>query len=94
MGVGDGQNGEGEWEIQVSSYGMKSRENKGYSTGNTVNETIIVLCGERWELPCGKHSIMKRLPESLSCTPGTNEALRVNYTKNKQTNKQAKKPTL
>ena len=40
--------GEGEWEIQASSYGMnKSREER-YSIGNIVNGIVIALYGDRW----------------------------------------------
>ena len=39
-----GKMGEGEWEIQSSSYGLDKR----YSIGNIVNGIVIVLYGEGW----------------------------------------------
>ena len=39
---------EGEWEVQVSSYGMSESWGTRYSIGNTVSGTVIVLYGDRW----------------------------------------------
>lgn len=39
--------GEGEREIQLPVIERVSHENKGCSTGNTVNGTVLVLCGDR-----------------------------------------------
>ena len=39
--------GEGEWEVQASSYGMNKSGDERYSIGNTVNGTVIVLYDDR-----------------------------------------------
>lgn len=43
------ETGEGELEVQASSYRISHRDEK-YSIGNIVNDIIIVLCGDRWWL--------------------------------------------
>ena len=42
-----GKMGEGEWEIQASSYGI-SHGNKRHSIRNRVDDIIIALYGDRW----------------------------------------------
>ena len=37
-----------ELEVQASSYGMKSHWDESPGTGNTVNDTVIALYGDRW----------------------------------------------
>ena len=39
---------EGEWEVQASSFGVKSHGNKRYSTGNIFTDIVIVLYGDGW----------------------------------------------
>lgn len=46
-GLGDGQHGRREWEIQASSHVMrKIQGTKG--TAYIVNDTVTVLDGDRW----------------------------------------------
>ena len=42
-----GKIGEGEWEIQASSTGMKSHGTKRHSVQNTVNGMVIAIFGDR-----------------------------------------------
>ena len=40
---------EGEWEIQVSSYGMnKNHGNKGYNIENIVSDIVIMVYCDKW----------------------------------------------
>ena len=44
-----GKMGEGEWEIQVSSYGMnKSQKYKRHSRENIVSGSVTALYDDRW----------------------------------------------
>ena len=47
---GMGRVGEREWETQVSSYRINISWDGGCSTGNTVYGTVMMLCGDRWQL--------------------------------------------
>ena len=44
-----GKIAEGEWEIQASSYKV-SHGNKRRRSGNIVNDIVIPLYGNRWQL--------------------------------------------
>lgn len=46
--VGDGLMGEGDWEIQPSSYEKNKHRNKRRSIENMVSDTEIGLCADRW----------------------------------------------
>ena len=39
--------------------------------GNIVNDVVIKVYDDRWQLYCGEHSINCREVESLCCTPET-----------------------
>ena len=47
QGSRGGQNHEGEWEIQASSYKIISHNNKRYSIGIISSDGVIVLYGNR-----------------------------------------------
>ena len=50
------------------------------NTGNTVNDIITTLHGDRWYWSyCGDHFIMYKNTEALCCTSETNIILYVNY---------------
>lgn len=57
-----------------------NHRDKRYSTGHIVDDTMLVLYGDRQELHCGKHSITYKVVQSLCCIPESNITLCVNYT--------------
>lgn len=66
--------GEGEGEVQASSYGV------GKSWGQS-DDTVQVMCRDgdgQVHYTCSEHSTMDKGVKSLSCTPETNVRLYVN----------------
>ena len=44
---GMGKKGEGQWEIWAATCEMKKSQNKRHGIGNIINDTVIVLYGQR-----------------------------------------------
>lgn len=55
--------GEGEWELQASSYGT-NLGNKRYSQGSLGNGITIALYGDPWWLHCEEPSRAERIAKS------------------------------
>ena len=56
------------------------RANRRCTVGNMVNEIVVVVYGDSWQLHCGEHSRTYRDVDSLCCTYEANVALCVQYT--------------
>ena len=66
-------------EVQASSYKMNKSQRCNENTGNTVNDIITTLHGDRWYWSnCGDHFIMYKNMEVLGCTSETNIILYIN----------------
>ena len=57
-----------------------SHEDEKYSLENIVNNTVITLYSDRWQLHVCELCIMYRIVESLCCTSETNITLYVKHT--------------
>jgi len=73
---GMGKAGEGQWEVQASTYELVTKHRE-YSQWYYTQEHGMVAGAS---YTCGEHSITYRLVESLCCTPETNTIFCVNYT--------------
>lgn len=56
-----------------------------YSTGRRVSNTVLTLCGDRWNYTyCGDHLLTYKNAESQRCTPEINRLSYVSYTSMKR----------
>lgn len=73
-----GKMGEGDWEIQASSYRM-NKGNKRYGIASIVNG-IIAFNGDRWLLHLWGENTMYEVIQLLCSIPEMNVTSCVNYT--------------
>ena len=51
------QGGEGEWEVQASSYGMNKSRDERHNIENVISAIVIVLSSDNCSYTCGEHDI-------------------------------------